>query len=82
MSSKKTPSERDSQDQLIAEARRHQAQQEKTYGGQVLKLYPRICARCGHCQLNERLVQLPSGMSYSWHEPTLHRLFQAPRLPC
>jgi hypothetical protein len=40
MPSKKTPSTVESQNQLIAEARRHQAQQEQTYRGQALKLYP------------------------------------------
>ena len=47
MSTKKTRSDPDSRDQLIADARRHQAQQEQTYRGQALKLYPWICARCG-----------------------------------
>ena len=58
MSSKKTPSERDSQDQLIAEARRYQAQQEKTYRGQALKLYPWICARCGREFSGKQLREL------------------------
>ena len=47
MASKKTPIERDRQDQIVAEARRHQAQREQTYRAQALKLYPWICARCG-----------------------------------
>jgi hypothetical protein len=47
MSSKKTLSDLDSQNRIIAEARRHQTQQEKTYRGQALKMYPWICARCG-----------------------------------
>jgi hypothetical protein len=38
MSSKKTRVDLGSQDRLIAEARRHQAQQEKTYRGQALKM--------------------------------------------
>jgi hypothetical protein len=38
MSSKQTPQDLDSQNRLIAEARRHQAQQEKTYRGQALKM--------------------------------------------
>ena len=47
MSSKKTPPARARQDQIIAEARRSQAQREQTYRAQALKLYPWICARCG-----------------------------------
>jgi hypothetical protein len=47
MSSKQTSSEIASHDHMIAEVRRHQAQQEQTYRGQALKLYPWICARCG-----------------------------------
>ena len=47
MSSKKTPSQADRQDQIIAEARHYRDQREKTYRAQALKLYPWICARCG-----------------------------------
>jgi len=47
MSLKKTPSDINRQDQIIAEARRHQAQREQTYRAQALKMYPWICARCG-----------------------------------
>ena len=47
MSSKKTPSPADRQDQIIAEARHYRDQREKTYRAQALKLYPWICARCG-----------------------------------
>ena len=48
MSSKKTRSDLDSQDRIVAEARRNQAQREKTYRAQALRIYPWICARCGH----------------------------------
>ena len=47
MSSKKTQSPADRQDQIIAEARHYRDQREKTYRAQALKLYPWICARCG-----------------------------------
>src|SRR5437870_6425283 len=47
MSSKKTQSPADRQDQVIAEARHYRDQREKTYRAQALKLYPWICARCG-----------------------------------
>jgi hypothetical protein len=39
-------------------------------------------ARCGrHCQLVERLGQLPAGMRYWRHEPTSYQPRQAPPLP-
>jgi hypothetical protein len=47
MSSKKTPADIDSQDRIVAEARRNQAEREKTYRAQALKMYPWICGRCG-----------------------------------
>jgi hypothetical protein len=47
MSSKKIQSDIDRQDRVVAEARRNQAQREKTYRAQALKMYPWICARCG-----------------------------------
>jgi len=46
MSPKKTRIDTDSQDRLIAEARRDQAQREKGYRAQALKMYPWICGRC------------------------------------
>jgi len=58
MSSKKTPSDINRQDQIIAEARRYQAQQEKTYRAQALKLYPWICARCGREFSGKKLREL------------------------
>ena len=47
MATKHTPSDPDRRDEFMAEVRRHQAAQAKTYRGQALKLYPWICARCG-----------------------------------
>ncbi len=38
--------DRKSADQIIAEARKHQQEREKTYRGQALKMYPWICGRC------------------------------------
>src|SRR5262245_19725337 len=58
MSSKKTPADLGSQNQLITEARRHQAQQERTYRGQALKMYPWICARCGREFQGKKLREL------------------------
>jgi hypothetical protein len=47
MASKQTPAARVRQDQIVAEARRYQAQREQSYRAQALKMYPWICARCG-----------------------------------
>jgi HNH endonuclease len=58
MSVKKTPSDIDSQRRIVAEARRHQEQQEKTYRGQALKMYPWICARCGREFSGKKLREL------------------------
>jgi 5-methylcytosine-specific restriction endonuclease McrA len=58
MSSKQTPADVNSRDRLIADARRHQAEQEKTYRGQALKMYPWICARCGREFSGKKLREL------------------------
>ena len=58
MSAKKTPSDINRQDQIVAEARRHQAQQENTYRAQALKLYPWICGRCGREFSGKKLREL------------------------
>ena len=47
MSSSKTPGDLSKLDRVLAEQRRHQAEREKTYREQALKLYPWICTRCG-----------------------------------
>jgi hypothetical protein len=58
MASKTTGSEIDSEDRIVAEARRHQAQREQTYRGQALKLFPWLCARCGREFSGKRLREL------------------------
>ena len=58
MASKETRADIDRQDQIVAEARRHQAQQEKTYRAQALKLYPWLCARCGREFSGKKLREL------------------------
>ena len=58
MSEKKTPSDINRQDQIVAEARRHQAQQENTYRAQALKMYPWICGRCGREFSGKKLREL------------------------
>ena len=57
MSPKKT-SENDSQDPIVAEARRLQAQREGTYRERALKIYPPICAHCGREFSGKRLREL------------------------
>ena len=44
---KKTPSDKDRLDRVVAEARRSRQQRERAYREQALKLFPWICARCG-----------------------------------
>ena len=47
MSSKKTRTEGNKQDQIIAEARRERERREKTYRERALKIFPWICAGAG-----------------------------------
>jgi 5-methylcytosine-specific restriction endonuclease McrA len=47
MPTKNTRLDTDSHDRIVTEARRYQAERDKTYRGQALKLFPWICARCG-----------------------------------
>ena len=47
MSSKKTHTDSNDLDHIIAEARKERKRQEKTYRGRALKMFPWICARCG-----------------------------------
>ena len=46
MSSKKTSTESDRLDRIIAEVRHDRERREKTYRGRALKMFPWICARC------------------------------------
>ncbi len=47
MSPKKTPHDIDAGDRIVEMARQQRAQREKGYRAQALRLYPKICARCG-----------------------------------
>ncbi len=58
MPSQRAQAERSRQEQVVAEARRHQEQQSKTYRAQALKLYPWICGRCGREFDGKRLREL------------------------
>jgi 5-methylcytosine-specific restriction endonuclease McrA len=46
MTIKKPKQASENADRIIAEARRHQQEREKTYREQALKLYPWVCGRC------------------------------------
>jgi len=58
MSSKKTQSDNVRDDPVVTEARRNQAQREKTYREQALKMYPWICGRCGREFSGKKLREL------------------------
>ena len=58
MPSKKTQSDIERQNRLVAEARREREQREKTYREQALKMYPWVCARCGREFSGKKLREL------------------------
>jgi len=58
MPSKKTPSDIERPDGIVAEARREREQREKTYRAQALKMYPWVCARCGREFSGKKLREL------------------------
>ncbi|MGB5411537.1 MAG: YajD family HNH nuclease [Woeseiaceae bacterium] len=58
MSLKKTPNDKIARDRLVEMARRQSAEREKGYRAQALKLYPKICARCGREFSGENLREL------------------------
>ncbi|MGB5510811.1 MAG: YajD family HNH nuclease [Woeseiaceae bacterium] len=58
MSTKKTPHGINAGDRIVEMARRQSAEREKGYRAQALKLYPKICARCGREFSGENLREL------------------------
>jgi hypothetical protein len=58
MASKKTQSDINRQQQLVAEARQRLEQLEKTYRTQALKLFPNVCGRCGREFSGKKLREL------------------------
>jgi hypothetical protein len=58
MSLKKTGTETDPRDRIIAEARRNRELREKTYRERALKLFPWVCARCSREFSGRRLREL------------------------
>ncbi len=55
---KKPRPETDNMDQVIAAARRDKQLREATYRDKALKLFPRICARCGREFSGKKLREL------------------------
>ncbi len=45
-------------ERLVADARKHQSDREKTYRGQALKMYPWVCGRCAREFDNKNLQEL------------------------
>jgi 5-methylcytosine-specific restriction endonuclease McrA len=58
MTAKKTRADSDTGDRIIAMARRQREDREKGYRAQALRLYPKICARCGREFSGENLREL------------------------
>lgn len=53
-----TPSHKDRLDKIVSEARRHREQLQSSYRERALKLFPKICARCGREFSGKRLREL------------------------
>jgi len=58
MPSKKTETEINRVDQVVAAARRHRERLEKSYRERALKMFPWICARCAREFTGKRLREL------------------------
>jgi hypothetical protein len=58
MASKKTQSDMNRQQQIVAEARQRLEQLEKTYRMQALKIFPNVCGRCGREFSGKKLREL------------------------
>ena len=58
MSSKKTRTKTHKMNQIIAEARQDRVRLEKTYRQRALKMFPKICAKCGREFSGKRIREL------------------------
>ena len=58
MSSKNAQAGSDGRDPIVVEAERYREQRDKTYREQALKIYPRICAKCGREFSGKKLREL------------------------
>ncbi len=58
MSANKGANNQDNLSQVIADARRHMQDREKTYREKALKMYPHVCGRCGREFSGKKLKEL------------------------
>lgn len=58
MSLKKTRTKTHKMNQIVAEARQDRVRLEKTYRQQALKMFPKICAKCGREFSGKRIREL------------------------
>lgn len=58
MTIKKVALNQDKLNQIVADARKNQAEREQSYRGQALKMYPWICGRCAREFTNTNLSEL------------------------
>lgn len=58
MGQKKSPQSIQGRERIIAEARRNRAELEKTYRERALKLFPKVCGRCGREFSGKKLREL------------------------
>jgi len=58
MSSKKKQLDSERMNRIVAEARRDRLQREQGYREQALKIFPRVCARCGREFEGKKLREL------------------------
>jgi len=58
MPSKKTQADIESQNRIVAAARRERELREKTYREQALKIFPWVCSRCGREFSGKKLREL------------------------
>ena len=58
MSSKKTHTKTHKMNQIIAEARQDRVRLEKTYRERALKMFPKLCAKCGREFSGKRIREL------------------------
>lgn len=54
----KTDKQRESLSRVVAEARRHMREREKTYRERALKMFPHVCGRCGREFSGKQLREL------------------------
>jgi 5-methylcytosine-specific restriction endonuclease McrA len=58
MSNRKKNNDHDKLSQVVADARRHMREREKTYRERALKIFPHVCGRCGREFSGKQLREL------------------------